>query len=246
MSVLLWILAATIIDGLVGLTGAFALFLKQKTLGKIIIVLVAFSAGALLSGAFFHLLAESLQTLGAMEAFGYLMVGFVVFFMVERFLHWHHCHDGHCNEHQFTYLIMVGDGIHNIIDGLVIAASFFVGVPFGVLTTALIIAHEIPQELGDFAIMVYGGFSRKKALAFTFLAQLTAVIGGIAGFILGGLGGFVPFLLPFTAGGFIYIAASDLVPELHKESSLKKAMISFTFFVLGVLFMLGTKLVLGG
>jgi zinc and cadmium transporter len=246
MSVLLWILAATIIDGLLGLVGVFSLFMKDKTLSKIIIILVAFSAGALLGGGFFHLLAESLQTLDAMTSFGYLFVGFILFFLVEKFLHWHHCHDGRCDEHSFSYMIMFGDAIHNIIDGLVIAASFFVGVPFGIITTVLIIAHEIPQELGDFGVMVYGGFSKKRAIVFTFLAQLTSVLGGIIGFLLAGSQGFVPFLLPFAAGGFFYIAASDLIPELHKENNLKKSMISFAFFVIGVLFMLGTKIALGG
>ncbi len=246
MSVLLWILAATIIDGLIALVGAAALLLKKETLGKLLMVLVAFSTGTLLGGAFLHLMPEAIEAVEVNTAFGYLLVGFVIFFLVEKFLHWHHCHEGECSVHAFTHLIIIGDGIHNFIDGLVIAASFLVGIPFGIVTTLLIIGHEIPQELGDFGVLVYGGFSEKKALLFNLLSQLTAVTGGIAGFLLAGAAGFTELLLPFAAGGFVYIAASDLIPELHKENNLKKSMISFAFFVIGVLFMLGTKIALGG
>ncbi len=245
MSVLLWILAATIIDGLLALIGGISFLLKEKILSRILLILVAFSAGALLSGAFFHLIAESIESMETVQAFSYVLVGFIVFFLIERLLHWHHCHAGRCDVHGFTYLILLGDGIHNFIDGLVIAASFIVGIPFGIVTALLIIGHEIPQELGDFGVLVYGGFSRKKALGFNLLSQLTSVVGGVTGFLLAGAEWF-SFLLPFAAGGFIYIAASDLIPELHKEQSLKKSLLYFLFFILGISFMLGIKLALGG
>ncbi|MBD3249438.1 hypothetical protein GF336_05315 [Candidatus Woesearchaeota archaeon] len=139
--------------------------------------------------------------------------------MIEKFLHWHHCHKGKCDIHTFTYMNLIGDGVHNFIDGLIIAASFSVDISFGVITTIAVIAHEIPQEIGDFGVLVYGGFGRLKALAFNFLSAVTAIIGAVIGYLISGsVEGFVPFLLPFAAGGFIYIAASDLVPELHKES----------------------------
>ncbi len=246
MSVLLWILAATIIDGLIALVGAAALLLKKETLGKILMVLVAFSTGALLGGAFLHLMPESIEAMEAGTAFSYLLVGFAIFFLIEKFLHWHHCHEGECDVHSFTYLILVGDGIHNFIDGLVIAASFLVSVPFGLVTTLLIIGHEIPQELGDFGVLVYGGFSEKKALFFNLVSQLTAVAGGAVGFLLSGAAGVTELLLPFAAGGFVYIAASDLIPELHKEKNLSKSMTYFLFFLVGIGFMLGVKLAVGG
>lgn len=245
MEILGWILLITFIDGLVALVGAFSLVMRSKLLNKIITVLVAFAAGTLLSGAFFHLLAESVEAMEVMTAFIYLMTGFISFFIVERFLHWHHCHDGKCNVHPFSYLILYGDAVHNFIDGLVIAASFLVNVPFGIVTSLLIIGHEIPQELGNFGILVYGGFSKTKALLYNFLVQLTSVIGGLAGFYLSATYNF-SFLLPFAAGGFIYIAASDLIPELHKEASISKSMFHFAFFMIGVLFMLAIKLLLGG
>ncbi|MBN2043362.1 MAG: ZIP family metal transporter [Candidatus Aenigmarchaeota archaeon] len=246
LETLLFILMATLVNGLVGLVGVFTMGLKEKTLQKILIILVAFSAGALLSGAFFHMLAESMEALGSMAAFGYVLVGFILFFIMERFLHWHHCHEGHCDVHPVSHLILVGDSIHNFIDGLVIAASFLVSVPFGILTTLIIISHEIPQELGDFGVLIYGGFNKVRALGFNFLSQLTSVIGGIIGFFFLATPESVGFLLPFAAGGFIYIAASDLIPELHKEESMKKSMFSFVFFIIGILFLLGIKIVFGG
>lgn len=248
MEVLLWIVLATVVDGLTGLIGVFSLWIKEKFFNKLLMVLVAFSAGALLSGAFFHLLPESLEELAAMNVFAYLMVGFILFFIVERFLHWHHCHQhgGKCAVHPVSYLILLGDGVHNLIDGIIIGVSFFVSVPFGIITTLLIIGHEIPQELGNFGVLVYGGFGKTKALIFSFISQLTCVIGGIAAFFFSkSIQGAVPFILPFAAGGFIYIAASDLIPELHKEPKLKKSLISFGFFIVGIVFMLMLKLLLG-
>jgi zinc and cadmium transporter len=189
---------------------------------------------------------EAIEAIGTSAAFRYLLVGFTVFFLIEKLLHWHHCHEGPCEVHAFTYLILFGDGIHNFIDGLIIAASFLVDIPFGIVTTLLIIGHELPQELGDFGVLLHGGFSARKALAFNFLSQMTAVAGGIAGFLISGAAGFTTLLLPFAAGGFVYIAASDLVPELHKEKRLGKSMFYFAFFLIGIGFMLGIKLLFGG
>jgi zinc and cadmium transporter len=247
MDVLIWILLATVVNGLVGLVGIFSLWMKDKLFNKLIMVLVAFSAGALLSGAFFHLLPEALEELPAMNVFAFLMAGFIMFFIVERFLHWHHCHHhgGECKVHPVSYLILFGDGVHNLIDGIIIGVSFVVGVPFGIITTLLIIGHEIPQELGNFAVLVYGGFGKTKALIYSFISQLTCVIGGIAAYFFSrSIEGAVPLILPFAAGGFIYIAASDLIPELHKEPKLKKSLLSFGFFVVGIAFMLALKLLL--
>ncbi len=243
---LLFILLATLVNSLVGLIGVITLSLKDRTLHKILMILVAFSAGALMSGALFHMLSESLVSMESTIAFGYLLTGFIAFFLIERFLHWHHCHEGECDVHPVSHLILIGDGIHNFIDGLVIAAGFLIGIPFGVLTTLIIITHEIPQELGDFGVLIYGGFRKARALGFNFLAQLTSVIGGVIGFFFLATPESVGFLLPFAAGGFIYIAASDLIPELHKEKSMGKSMLSFAFFVIGILFLLGIKMAFGG
>ncbi|MFW5983121.1 MAG: ZIP family metal transporter [bacterium] len=175
--------------------------------------------------------------------FGILIGGFTLFFIMEKFLHWHHCHEqeGDC-PHTFTYLILIGDGLHNFIDGLVIAASFLVDTSFGFITTILIIGHEIPQELGDFGVLLHGGMEKKKALCYNFLSQLTAVIGGVVGFFIGS--SFTQYLLPLAAGGFVYIAASDLIPEISKEKKIKDIIISFLLFFAGIGFMLLLKMLL--
>jgi zinc and cadmium transporter len=164
---------------------------------------------------------------------------------MERLLHWHHCHEGKCEVHAFSYLILFGDSIHNFIDGLIIAASFLVDINIGFVTTLAVISHELPQELGDFGVLVYGGFERKKALLYNLLSQMTSIIGGIVGFFFLASTSFATYLLPFAAGGFIYIGASDLIPELHKQPSMAKTMSAFAFFILGIAFMIAVKLFLG-
>ncbi len=244
--VLLWILLATIANSFLALAGAVTLGWSKKTLERILHALVGFSAGALLGGAFFHLIAESLEKMPTMETFYLVFAGFILFFLIERFLHWHHCHKGKCDVHVFSYLILVGDGIHNFIDGLIIAASFLIDIKVGIVTTIAVMSHELPQELGDFGVLVYGGFSRKKALLYNFASQLTSVAGGIVGFFFLGTSGLAVYLLPFAAGGFIYIGASDLIPELHKQENMKKAMTAFVFFLVGIGFMIGVKLFFEG
>jgi len=245
--VLFWILAFTFANSLISFIGIFTLWMKDKSLAKILFVLVAFSAGSLLGGALLHLLPEALLSMGSMEASLVLITGFSVFFLMEKLLHWHHCHEGKCDVHPYSQLIVIGDGIHNFIDGLVIAASFIVNPALGVITTLVIISHEVPQELGDFAVMVHGGMKKKKALFYNFLSQLTCMAGGVIGYLFGSsFGAYSAVLLPFAAGGFIYIAASDLIPELHKETNIRKSMMAFGFFMLGILLMLFMKVYFGG
>ncbi len=247
MSTLLWIIGATFIVSLLAWIGIISLAIKVKLLNKILLRLVGFSAGALMGGAFLHLLPESLEGIGFSGMGIFVLVGFSLFFLIERFLKWHHCHKGKCPVHTFTYMNLFGDGVHNFIDGLIIAAGFLVNIPFGIVTTIAIIAHEVPQELGDFAVLVYGGFTKLKALFYNFLSALLAVIGAVVGYFLSTITeNFIPLLIPFAAGGFIYIAASDLIPELHKEADLKKSMMSFGFFLIGIIFMYVIKLIFGG
>lgn len=237
--VLIWILISTVVVSLISLIGIVALSIKEKLLHKILFCLVGFSAGALIGGAFLHILPEALEETQSTTVFYYLIAGISIFFLLERYLHWRHCHeDGFCKTHAFTYLNLVGDGFHNFIDGMVIAASFVASFKLGVVTTIAIILHEIPQELGDFGVLVYGGFSKKKALLFNFASALMAVLGAIIGYLLTDLTkGFSSVILPFTAGGFIYIATSDLIPEIHKESDLKRSTAAFAAFLLGIVFM---------
>ncbi|UCG95501.1 MAG: ZIP family metal transporter, partial [archaeon] len=165
-------------------------------------------------------------------------------FVLEQFIHWHHCHKVRHELKAFSYLKLIGDGVHNFIDGLIIAGSFLVNVNLGIVTTLAVAMHEIPQEVGDFGVLVYGGMKKMRALEFNFLMATTAILGGVLGFFLSGfIGGSTVFLLPFAAGNFIYIASSDLIPEIKNKESLKKSLLHFLVFVLGILFMLLIKMV---
>lgn len=241
MNALIWILIATIANSLVGFIGVISLWLSDRLMNKLLVLLMAFSAGTLLGGAFFHLLLEGVEKLEPMAAMAYALIGFILFFFIESYFHWHRCE--HC-EHPFTYLMLIGDGIHNLIDGLVIAASFFVSPWLGFVTSAMIIAHEVPQEMGLFGVLIYGKQKKPKALWYSFLAQSTCIIGGVIGYFLSARAeAFSNFLLPFAAGGFIYIAASDLIPEMHRlhEGNLKRALLSIIPFLLGIGLMLMLK-----
>lgn len=243
--VLSWILLSTSLVCLISLIGVFTLAINEKLLQKALFGLIGFSAGALIGGAFLHLLPEALEKADSTIVFYYLILGIVIFFLMERYFHWRHCHEEDCHVHPFTYLNLFGDGFHNFIDGMVIAASFAASIKLGVVTTVAIILHEIPQELGDFGVLVYGGFSKKKALFFNFLSALTAMAGAVVGYFLTTFAqGFTGFILPLTAGGFIYIATSDLIPEIHKQTNLRRSSAAFFAFLLGIIFMAIAKKIL--
>ena len=246
MPILIWILLFTFLNSLLGLIGIFSVLIKEKLLDKLLASLVAFSAGALIGGAFFHLLEESIEHLEPMFAFGYAIIGFVLFLLIEGYFHWHLCEK--CEKHPFTYMMIIGDAIHNFIDGLVIAASFSLNIFLGIVTSLMIMGHEAPQEIGLFGVLIYGGYKKKKALLYSFLAQSTSILGGIIGFIAAArLVSVSHFLVPFAAGGFIYIAASDLVPEMHKmyRGDFKRSIQVVFSFLIGILLMLVIKLIFG-
>jgi zinc and cadmium transporter len=211
------ILLATLIVSIISLAGIFFIGMKTENFERLIEHLISFAVGGLLGGAFFHLLPEAMES-GNPSIFSYILSGIIVFFLVEKLLHWRHCHIGRCDTHTFTYLNLIGDGVHNFIDGMIIAASFVADARLGLATTVAVAAHEIPQEIGDFGILVYGGFSKKKALMYNFLTALTSIAGAvIAYFSFNQIIWLKGFLIPFTAGGFIYIALVDMMPELHKK-----------------------------
>jgi len=245
MSELIYIIASTFAIALIAFIGIFTLALKDKILNKILLVLVSLSAGALMGGAFIHLLPEALEEAEGTDFNVFLMVlmGFVLFFLIEKVLHWRHCHKGKCDVHTFHYMNLIGDSIHNFIDGLIISASFIASIEIGITTVVAIAAHEIPQEIGDFGVLIYGGFKKKKAIVLNFVVALMILLGGIVGyFISSAVEHSVIFLLPFAAGGFIYIAATDLVPEIKKETNIKKSMATMIVFVCGILIMWVIKL----
>ena len=248
MSILFYIIISTTLISFIAFVGAITLFLKEKLLDKILLSLVAFSAGALMGGAFLHLIPEAINKLGPKETslstlFLYVLFGFCLFFVLEQFIKWHHHHAvRHPKILSFSYLILISDGIHNFIDGLIIAASFVIALPIGVTTALAVALHEIPQEIGDYGVLIYGGFNRVKALFLNFLSAITIILGGIVGFLLSKeIGESIVFLLPFAAGGFIYIAASDLIPEIKHKENLSRSLTHFFVFLSGIALMLLVK-----
>lgn len=238
MSILLTIILACLSISLAVWLGVFLLYLKKEILGKITLFLVSLSAGVLMGGAFLHLLPEAAEEMEGDIVFPIVLFSFILFFLMEKILHWRHCHENECPVHSFGWMNLVGDSVHNFIDGLVIASAFLIDFNLGLVTTLAIALHEIPQEIGDFGVLIHAGFKRKKALILNYMVALVVVLGGLVGYFISfKLNVFIPYLLPFAAGGFIYIAASDLVPEIKKEANFKRNVTSFLFFILGILIM---------
>jgi len=240
-----WLFALTsvLIVSAISLIGVLALWVNTKKLGKLLLYLVSFSAGSLLGDAFIHLIPESVEEGGlGLSVSICIIFGILVSFSVERFLQWRHCHIPTSSEHihSFAYMNLFGDAVHNLIDGLIIGGSYLVSIPLGVATTLAVIFHEIPQELGDFGVLIYGGFSKRKALWYNLLTALTAILGVLVAIALGSiLVGFIPLVIPFAAGNFIYIAGSDLIPEIQKDDpEPKKSALQVIAIVLGVVTML--------
>ena len=230
---LLEIISANFFVSLIAFIGIFYLLLKAKTMEKILKPLISFAAGVLIAGAFFCLIPEILTF---EFGFQFVVFGLVSFFVLERFLFWRHCHKGKCEIHEFAYLNLVGDFIHNFLDGVIIAASFLINFNFGIITTFLVAIHEIPQEIGDFAVLIYGGIKRKKALLLNFLVALASVLGGIFGyFFMIGKEFIIKSLIAIAAGGFIYISLSDLIPEIRKERKIRREFFNLIAFLIGIL-----------
>jgi zinc and cadmium transporter len=220
------IILATVVVSLFSLAGIYALSLKEKTLHKILLVLVAFSAGSILGAAYFDLLPEAIELFEEESVvFIYITLGFVSFFFLERFIYWYHGHPHEADisaeltdraaTKSFAYLNLIGDGIHNFVDG--------------------VIFHELPQEMGDYGILVYAGFKRGKALLLNFVVAVIVVLGGVSAvFFIETIEALSGLLIALAAGGFIYLAASELIPELHGEKSFKKSAVQFAVFILGI------------
>lgn len=242
----IYIFSASIITSLISLIGVFFLSLSIKKLKSIIMFLVSLSAGALLGDSFLHLIPESVETLDNSQ-FIWLGVlgGMILFFVLEKIIHWRHCHIPTCSDHPHPLGMMnlIGDGLHNLIDGMIIAGSFLIDIRLGVITTIAIISHEIPQEIGDFGVLVHAGYKIKKALWFNFLSGLFSILGAIIAIIIGFyMDGFLNFIIPITAGGFIYIASSDLIPELKKDTKISKTLKQLLGILIGLSLMIFLKI----
>lgn len=225
---------------LISVIGIFSIRLKNTTLEKWVEGLVAFAIGALIGDVFIHLLPEITEGGMTPEISFAILAGIVIFFLLEKVIHWQHCHHTTHGKtcHRFTYMSLMGDIFHNFIDGVIMAGAFMANPIIGFSTTIAVILHEIPQEMGDYAVLIKGGFSQRKALAYNFLSSLTSFAGAILTIFFSTIiTGITPLLIAFAAGSFLYIAGTDLFPELHKEFSVKKAIIQIFFIMLGIAIM---------
>ena len=229
---------SVIIVSLISLIGIFTLFLNEEKLKKNIFILIGLAVGALLGDAFIHIIPEAFENGISPTIISILIIaGILFFFIVEKFLHWHH-HGEDAEDtlvHPVGKLIILSDGVHNLIDGLIIGASYLVSVPVGIATTLAVILHEIPQEIGDFGVLIHAGYKKKRALWLNFLSALLSLVGVVIVMILGEIStALIFYILPFAAGGFIYIAVADLIPELHKTKEMKYSIYQILAVIFGV------------
>jgi len=251
---MIWLnsILAVILVSVLSLVGISLLFLKEHRLKKTVLVLIGLSVGSLFGDVFIHLLPEVFEESSPMTVSLGVLTGILIFFVLEKFIHWHHSHGDdvvesfhehkgdHCEKIQpVGYMVLFGDGVHNFIDGVIIAASFMVSWEVGLATTIAVILHEIPQELGNFAVLIHSGFSKFKALVYNFYSALTAVVGAVAGLLfMEKMESSIPFFISIAAGGFVYIAGSDLVPELHKKIGMKESFVQLISILVGIGLML--------
>jgi len=223
---------------LLSLIGLFTFSMKEKSLEKILLLLVSFSAGALFGDAFIHLLPEAVGRSGLTLTISIsLLGGIILFFVMEKFIHWRHCHvpTSVHHPHPVAFMNLVGDGVHHFIDGLLIGGSYLASIPVGIATTIAVFFHEVPQKMGDFGILLHAGYSKRRALILNFLFSTTSVLGAaVALFTDLNSESIISVLIPFAAGGFIYIAGSDLIPELHKETDPSKSAVQLLSFIAGI------------
>jgi len=237
----LYAIGSVVLVSLFSLVGILLLLLQEKILNYVVILLVSFSSGSLFGNAFIHLLPETVARNGfTVWVSIYTLSGIAGCFVVEKFVHWRHDHSpGHEGVEAFAYMNLLGDAVHNLLDGVVIVSAYALDISVGVATTIAILFHEIPQEMGDFGVLVHGGLSRKKALFFNFVTALTALLGALLTMVLINFAQQITvFLIPFSAGTFIYIAGSDLIPQLHKENEIRDSLLQLVFFSLGISVML--------
>lgn len=249
VSTYLFVFVSILAVSLVSLIGILALSLRASFLNASVFALVSLSVGALVGDAFFHLIPEAYSEGDSFLTSIFIIGGILVFFVIEKFLHWHHHHGLEAVEpatHPVGKMILVSDGVHNFIDGLIIGASFLISPEIGIATTIAVILHEIPQEIGDYGVLIHAGYSKTKALFFNFVSALFAFLGAGVSLLLGLQSeSFAGILLPFAAGGFIYIAMTDLIPELHKEKGLKTSVIQLVAILVGIAAMASLLLIEG-
>src|SRR3989344_5346508 len=246
----IYTISSVILVSLVSFIGVLTLVFKKEKLHHLLLSLVSLSVGTLLGGAFLHLLPEAVEIAGSFSKSISLIIlfGILCFFFLDKLIHWRHSHShlshvhkGEKNNKSMVPLNLFGDAVHNFLDGLLIAGSYIVSIPTGIATTLAVIVHEAPQEIADFGVLLYSGLSTKRALFYNFLSALFAVIGAVIGLALSTSSQTFTFLIiPFAAGSFIYIAGSNLIPEiLNKGKGVKQFIYQLIMFVLGIAIMYG-------
>jgi len=247
METWLYSFASVFVVSLVSLAGVFALSFGEKKLRKIILFLVSFAVGALFGDALIHLLPEAFEKIESKATSSLLVLfGILIFFSLEKFVRWRHCHITHYEDHAhpMAKVNIFGNIVHNFVDGMLIGASYLVNFPLGIATTVAILLHEIPQEIGNFAILIHSGYKVRKAIAINFLSALVAFLGVALALVIGKYtADFVLFLVPVTAGGFLYIAGSDLIPELKHETKIAASIGQLAAIVLGIAIMASLLLI---
>lgn len=240
-----WIysLVSVLIVSLASFLGVLTIVFKQHYLKGFLLFMVSFAAGTLLGDVFLHLLPELLAESDFTLTIGLnIILGILIFFTLEKVVHWRHCHMSGTKDHAHPLAVMnlVGDAVHNFIDGILIAGSFMLSIPVGIATTVAVIFHEIPQEMGDFGVLLHSGMKVKKALFFNFLSALFAFVGVVLVLGIGiDAGTIIEFIIPITIGGFLYIANADLIPELHKDVKIRNSVIQLFSIIFGVALMAG-------
>lgn len=239
MEVYLYSIGSVILVSLISLVGVFTLGLKEQLLRKYLFILVSLAVGALLGDAFIHLIPEAFEEINNPTLVSFAIIGGIfIFFVLEKILHWHHHDVGGDAPHPMGRLILISDGVHNFLDGMIIAGSFLISVEVGIATTIAVILHEIPQEIGDFGILLHAGYSKAKALWLNFLSALLAAAGALMVLIFNNITeSFALWLLPITAGGFIYIAIADLIPEMHKTKKVTYTLLQLAAVAVGIAMM---------
>lgn len=218
----------------IALVGSVTLLLPEETLDRILLPLVAFAAGALIGGALFHMIPAAAASMSLRAALAWAAIGFSLFLGLEQFLHWRHCARARGDaKRPLGYLVLVGDALHNFLGGLAIGGVFLLDARLGIAAWIAAAAHEVPQELGDFAVLVHGGWRKRSALLLNVLSGSTFLLGGLVAYA-GSLRFDVSWLVPLAAGNFLYIGASDLVPEVNKPSTIGASAVQFAAFVVGL------------
>lgn len=234
---LIYIIIANLLMATISIIGVITLFINKHLLKEILIFFVSLSAGTMLGAAIFHLIPESYVDLGFWTTSIMIFIAILIFFLIEKGLHWHHHHDVD-DKHTLGLMNLIADSFHNFLDGIIIAGTFLASIPLGISTTLNVLLHEIPQELGDFGVLLHSGFTIKKALIANLLVSLVSLVGGILGFMFFNVfEGLTGYITAFAAGGFIYIATTDLIPEIKEEAKEHKLWFAIICFLLGFVLM---------